>query len=121
MRHSDPFLRLRKSAFRRNIHLEPWEKDKVVDQGLSSYAEWAYEVVKDRLNDPDEGGKQTPKQGVVFKAMHATACSCRKCLYKWHKIPRFREMTEGEAIFVVSMVMRWIKKETNDKDSLYNF
>lgn len=47
----------------------------------------------------------------VFIAQHATATCCRGCLYKWHKIPQNKELTEAEIDYVVDVIMTWIKKE----------
>jgi hypothetical protein len=48
----------------------------------------------------------------VFKAMHATATCCRKCLFRWHRIPRYRQLELHEVDFIVNVIMAWIKAKS---------
>lgn len=114
MKFSDPFLRLKRSKFRRNIHLDRSDLKMVTELGLSRINQHAREVIKQKILVRGENdGKQTPYKGnPVFRAMHATGTCCRKCLFKWHRIPLYRELTGEEFEFVLNMIMRWIKKET---------
>ena len=57
-------------------------------------------------------GRQTPMRGhPVFIAQHATACCCRKCLEKWHRIPAGRELSAAEQRYVVAVLMAWIGRQ----------
>lgn len=110
------FERLSKSKFRSNFHLKEKDKAYVNDKGMEVIGVHAADFVKKRLapayiaND----GKQTPTKGhPVFIAQHATACCCRDCLMKWHKIPKGRELTEKEQRYVVDVLMTWIEREMN--------
>ena len=47
----------------------------------------------------------------VFIAQHATACCCRKCLEKWHRIPAGRELSAAEQRYVVAVLMAWIGRQ----------
>ena len=48
----------------------------------------------------------------VFVAQHATGTCCRGCLEKWHRIPKGRELTEGEQTYLVDeVIMKWIRRE----------
>jgi len=112
MRYSDPFLRLRRSKFRRKFHLDARERGLVDRYGMSVIKEHARHMVEQRLNNAVQDGEQTPYRGhPVFKAQHATATCCRKCLFKWHRIPHYRDLTEEELDYVTGLLMRWIQKE----------
>lgn len=52
----------------------------------------------------------------VFIAQHATATCCRECIYKWHKIPKNRNLTKEEKEYIVNIIMLWINKELSTKD-----
>ena len=47
----------------------------------------------------------------VFIAQHATACCCRGCLEKWHKIPSGRALTAAEQEYIVGMLLFWMQRE----------
>ncbi len=47
----------------------------------------------------------------VFIAQHATATCCRKCLQKWHGLPRGRILSEPEINRVVAVIMAWIENQ----------
>src|SRR5690348_12638381 len=74
----------------------------------------AYDLVARRLApaQPYKDGKQTPYRGhPVFVAQHATATCCRGCLQRWHGIPRGRELSRAEHVYVVDVICRWIERE----------
>ncbi len=105
---------LSKSKFRSSFHLKEKEKLYIQEKGLEVVKSHAYDFIQKRLapqvilND----GKQTPMRGhPVFIAQHATATCCRNCLYKWHKIPQNKELTQEEIDYVISVIMSWIQKE----------
>lgn len=57
-------------------------------------------------------GKQTPYRGhPVFVAQHATACCCRSCLQKWHRIPAGRALSAEETAYVLSVLQRWLRQQ----------
>ena len=106
---------LSKSKFRNSFHLNKKMKAYVLDKGLDTISKHAYEIVTKRLKPeviPNDG-KQTPMRQVhpVFIAEHATACCCRGCLLKWHKIPKNKELSDQEVTYIVDIIMAWIKKE----------
>jgi hypothetical protein len=109
---SDPMMRLRKSRFRMQFMLSEFEKRQVREQGLAELQDNAREIVIKKLSNPIIDGKQTPFYGSpVFKAMHATACCCRKCLFKWHRILPNRQLSEKDIDYIQDLIYRWIKKQ----------
>jgi len=113
MRHSDPFLKLKRSKFRRNLFLDEQEKDIFYIYGEDIIKEHARRIIEERLALPAseiDDGHQTPMRGhPVFKAMHATATCCRNCLFRWHRIPRYRALEQHEVEFIINMIMVWIR------------
>ena len=104
---------LMKSKFRSSFKLGEKEKNIVLDKGLDIIEYHAYEIIEKRLKPKyiENDGKQTPmKNHPVFIAQHATATCCRKCLYKWHHIPIFKELNDNEIKYIVNIIMEWIKK-----------
>jgi hypothetical protein len=109
MKHTDPFLRLKTSNFRRGFYLTEQEKNMVYEHGFERLREMTQKVVEGRLLIPTNDGSQTPYRGhPIFKAQHATATCCRKCIFKWHRIPRHRALENHEIEYIVDMIMRWI-------------
>ena len=108
------FQKLQTSPFRRKFILSDLEKNYVQQKGLDVIRLHAADFVAKRLA-PDfipNDGKQTPMKGhPVFKAQHATACCCRSCLYKWHRIPQGRNLTQDEQKYIVDIIMYWIEKQ----------
>ena len=105
---------LSKSKFRSSFHLKEKDKEYIKQKGMDTIESHAYDFLRKRLAPayiPNDG-KQTPMRGhPVFIAEHATATCCRNCLYKWYHIPKGRELTEEEIVFLVTVIMTWIKKE----------
>ncbi|MFH0978928.1 MAG: DUF4186 family protein [Candidatus Woesearchaeota archaeon] len=110
MHNSDPFMRLKNSSYRRELHLNELEKGLVLKQGFIGIIA-ACENVIDSLSNPHHSHRDTPHRGVVPKAQQATATCCRKCLCSWHGIPRFRQLTEEEKAYIIRLIVRWVKKE----------
>jgi hypothetical protein len=113
----DLFTALAKSAFRSSFHLHGKDLDYLRSKGLHVVLAHAEDFVSKRLapaaiaND----GKQTPFRGhPVFVAQHATACCCRGCLAKWHRIPPGREFTPEETAYVLAVLERWLRKESSE-------
>ena len=107
---------LSKTKFRGSFHLNKKMKEYVYKTGYETLEKHAYDFVNNRLKPAyiENDGKQTPMRQVhpVFIAMHACGCCCRTCLLKIHKIPKGKELNEKEIKYIVDVLMRWIKKET---------
>ena len=107
-------FRLSKSKFRSSFHLKDKDIEYIKEKRLEKIEEHAYDFLRKRLAPayiPNDG-KQTPMRGhPVFIAEHATATCCRNCLSKWYHIPKERELTKEEIVFLVDVIMTWIKKE----------
>lgn len=115
MRNLDQlFAALDQSAFRRNFHLRAKELVYLHSKSLPVVLEHAEDFIARRLAPaviPNDG-KQTPFRGhPVFIAQHATACCCRGCLEKWHRIPHGRELTPEETAYVITVLERWLREE----------
>ncbi len=116
--------RLSQSKFRRSFHLTEKDKQYITEKGFDTIETHAWDFIRKRLS-PEiilNDGKQTPYRGhPVFIAEHATATCCRGCLYKWHRIPKNRELTLEEQEYIVKLIMAWIlseysKKQLNEKN-----
>ena len=106
--------RLAKSKFRSRFKLRAKELEYIKDKGLDTIYSHACDFIKDRVAsaEPVNDGKQTPMRGhPVFIAQHATATCCRGCIEKWHKFPKGRELTKSEQEYLVSVIIKWIKKQ----------
>ena len=104
------------SKFRSSFHLPKYLKEYCNEIGMDVIRKHAYDLIKKGIGEayPKNDGKQTPtKNHPVFIGMHACACCCRSCLYKWHHIPKGRELTKEEQDYLVELVMVWITKELN--------
>ncbi len=107
--------RLAGSEFRSRFHLSEKDREYVAEKGIGTVRRHAREIVERRLSaeNPENDGKQTPMRGhPVFIAQHATACCCRGCLEKWHRIPAGKTLTEQEQDYIVDVLMDWIERET---------
>ena len=102
---------LKKSKFRSSFHLRKYMIKYINEKGIKTINAHAYDFVKEKIapSNPLNDGKQTPtKNHPVFIAMHACACCCRGCLYKWHHIEKNRDLTNNEINYIVSLIMLWI-------------
>lgn len=112
------FARLKQSAFRDSFKLGQRDLEYIDLKGMEKIESHCRDFVRERLapdNIPNDG-KQTPMRGhPVFIAQHATATCCRGCLYKWHKIPPDRNLSQKEQDYVVSVIMEWIRRQSADK------
>ena len=84
------------------------------EKGWNTVADHAADFVSKRLApaEPKNDGKQTPMRGhPVFIAQHATACCCRGCLAKWHGIPQGVPLSAEQQIYIVGMLMNWMRRE----------
>ncbi|MDD5580371.1 MAG: DUF4186 domain-containing protein [Methylobacter sp.] len=112
---NDIFEALSKSAFRSTFHLKGKDLDYLRSKGLPVILVHARDFIAKRLTPAvlKNDGKQTPFAGhPVFIAQHATACCCRGCLGKWHKIPKGHTLTPAEEAYIVAVLERWLVKET---------
>lgn len=110
----DIYDRLNKSKFRSSFHLSKKDKVYIEEKGLDTIKEHAYNFVRQRLSQAYilNDGKQTPYKGhPVFISQHATACCCRGCLYKWHRIEKNKELSKEEIDYIVNIIMGWIENE----------
>lgn len=109
------FAALQKSSFRRSFHLRDKEAQYLQQKGLPVVLDHARDFIGKRLQPahiPNDG-KQTPFKGhPVFIAQHATACCCRGCLEKWHRIPQGRELDADELAYVLEVLERWLEMES---------
>ena len=103
-----------KSKFRSSFHLRKYMIEYIDEKGINKVKEHAYDFVNKRLAPSyiENDGKQTPMKGhPVFIAQHATATCCRNCLYKWHNIPKNKELNKEEINYIVELIMKWIDGE----------
>lgn len=108
------FQRLALSDFRSGFKLKNEEKNYIKEKGEAVIRRHCKDFVGTRLAPAriENDGKQTPMKGhPVFVAQHATGTCCRNCLYKWHNIPKGRELTAEEQDYVVSVIMEWIRRQ----------
>jgi hypothetical protein len=111
------FAGLAKSTFRSQFRLNPKDLDYLRTKGLETVLIHAQDFIGKRLamTAPHNDGKQTPFRGhPVFVAQHATACCCRGCLEKWHKIPQGRALTDAEQAYVCKVLGRWLSIAVTD-------
>ena len=108
------FLNLSKSMFRSSFHLRKYMVDYINEKGIDEIRKHAYDFINKKLKPayPKNDGRQTAYKGhPVFIAQHATGTCCRKCLKKWHHIPKGRVLTDDEVDYIVNVIMKWIEKE----------
>lgn len=106
--------KLQKSKFRSSFKLKQKDIDYINKKGMSMIKRHAVDFINQKLApaNPENDGKQTPmKNHPVFIAMHACACCCRTCLYKWHKIPMNKELTKDEKNYIYGLLIYWITLE----------
>ncbi|RDW12333.1 DUF4186 domain-containing protein [Paracoccus thiocyanatus] len=108
------FDRLGRSAFRSRFRLGAKERAYADAKGREVIAAHARDFIAARLAPaaPANDGRQTPMRGhPVFIAQHATACCCRGCLEKWHRIPRGRALDAAEQARITDLLMAWIDRQ----------
>ena len=108
------FAALAKSAFRRKFHLQGKDLEYLHNKGLTTVLSHANDFISKRLAPafPEKDGKQTPFRGhPVFVAQHATACCCRGCLEKWHRIPKGRALNVDEQTYILNVLKGWLLEE----------
>ena len=105
---------LSKSKFRSSFYLKNKDKEYVKEKGIETIEKHTRDFIEKRLAPKEikNDGKQTPMRGhPTFIAQHATATCCRGCLFKWHHIPKNRELSEEEIAYIIRVIMKWIEKE----------
>ncbi|MHC4271010.1 MAG: DUF4186 domain-containing protein [Planctomycetota bacterium] len=108
------FAALEKSKFRSQIKLKDKDAVYLKQKGMPVVLEHARDFVTKRLApaNPPNDGKQTPmKNHPVFIAQHATGTCCRKCLQKWHDIPKGEILNPKEIDYIVSVIGLWLKNQ----------
>lgn len=106
--------KLQKSKFRSSFKLKQKDINYINEKGMSMIKRHAVDFINQKLAPayPENDGKQTPmKNHPVFIAMHACACCCRTCLYKWHKISMNKELTKDEKNYIYGLLIYWITLE----------
>ena len=105
----------RARIFRSRFHLKAQDKQYIREKGLEYNSLTMRQIfVSKRLApaEPKNDGKQTPMRGhPVFIAQHATACCCRGCLAKWHGIPQGVPLSAEQQVYIVGMLMSWMRRE----------
>lgn len=108
------WTKLARSAFRRRFHLNAQDMAYLREKGLPLVLEHGQDFISRRLAPaaPLKDGRQTPWKGhPVFVAQHATGTCCRSCLAKWHALPSGRRLSEGEQIYILSVLAQWLQRE----------
>ncbi|WP_254641626.1 DUF4186 domain-containing protein [Streptomyces sp. BV129] len=103
-----------RQPFRAKFHLRGRDRVTAGLKGPATIRWHAYDLIAGRLAParPHKDGKQTPYRGhPVFVAQHATGTCCRTCLLRCHGIPKGRELTRAEHVYVVDVICRWIERE----------
>ena len=106
------FGALGRSKFRSGFKLRGKELEYLEQKGLAEILEHGRGFVAERLGEaePLNDGRQTPmKNHPVFIAQHATGTCCRKCLEKWHRIPKGKALTEKQIEYIVAVIEKWLK------------
>ena len=108
---SNKLALLKRSHFRRRFHLSTLDRAILDRKGIEQITLDAETFVRKHLYYPQTPSRVPYNGHPVFTAQHATATCCRECLFKWHRIPPFRNLTEPEVAFVVDLIVRWIQKD----------
>jgi len=109
--------KLAKSRFRARQKLTARDRQYLLDKDEDTIREHARDFILFRLApaSPKNDGKQTPFRGhPVFTAQHATATCCRKCLAKWHRIGKNRQLSKEEVDYIAEVIMKWLKKQIDN-------
>ncbi len=110
------FAALSKSRFRSRFTLNVADRTYVTRKTPATIRDHARRFVLERLAPaaPPNDGRQTPMQGhPVFRAQHATATCCRKCLAKWHGIQQGKALADEEVEYVVRVIDHWISLQVS--------
>lgn len=105
---------LSKSKFRSSFHLRKYMIKFIDEKGMDTVKKHTIDFIEQKLapSYPVNDGKQTPMKGhPTFIAQHACACCCRNCLYKWHHIPKGKELSRNEKNYIYLLLITWIENE----------
>lgn len=108
------FAALAVSRFRSGFRLQGKELAYLEAHGLPAVLAHAAQFIAARLAPAHilNDGKQTPYRGhPAFVAQHATACCCRGCLEKWHRIPPGRDLSPEEQAYLLGVLARWLEAQ----------
>lgn len=113
--YSDIYVRLSRSKFRSSFHLSNNDLNIIKEKGMDKIKKDVREILEKRIKKRlKNDGRQTPWKGYpCFTSQHATATCCRKCIEKWYKIPKEKELNDKEMEFFVDLIIFWIRKECN--------
>lgn len=118
MRDLDELFRaLGKSKFRSRFHLSGKEAAYLKQKGIETILEHARDFISKRLAqaNPINDGLQTPMRNhPVFIAQHATGTCCRKCLEKWHRIPKGQPLTKEQINYLLQILKEWFMTQRMD-------
>ncbi len=109
--------KLAKNHFRAKFHLTAADRLYIQEKGWNVVEKHAREMISRRLAPahPAKDGRQTPWRGhPVFIAQHACACCCRRCLYKWYKVPLNQPLTQAQQEKIFTLLMAWLHREMAD-------
>ena len=109
--------KLSNSQFRSRFKLNTKDKVYIKEKGLETIKQHAVDFVEKRIAPANiiNDGKQTPMRNhPVFKAQHATATCCRKCINKWHGFPLNTELNDAQKEYIVNLIMCWIQKQIDE-------
>lgn len=112
LKPEDVFERMKISRFREKFFLTEAEQAYARKRG-DMLRKDILDIINSRLviKYPNDG-RQTPYKGnPIFKAQHATATCCRKCLENWHKIPQKKRLNYEEIKFVANVIEGWIERQ----------
>jgi hypothetical protein len=105
------FIALGRSTFRSRFRLSGKEAAYLKQKGLSTILDHAHDFITKRLGqaNPVNDGRQTPMRNhPVFIAQHATGTCCRKCLEKWHRIPKGQPLAEEHIDYILRVLKQWL-------------
>ena len=108
------FDALSRSKFRSGFRLGKKESEYLKQKGVAAILEHARDFIEERLApaNPANDGRQTPMRNhPAFIAQHATATCCRKCLAKWHKIPKGKQLSQVQTEYIIEVLRRWLKNQ----------
>ncbi len=114
---------LGRSPFRRKFRLSAAERNELRQHGVEPLLVQAHALVRTQLApaQPVDDGRQTPFRGnPVFVAQHGTATCCRRCLEKWHQIPRGRELSSAEQDYIVSVIGCWLQASVRPRPASFD-
>ena len=99
--------KLKKSKFRSSFNLNQQDINYIKQKKIETIYQHTDEFIRKKLlYKLNNDGKQTPFKGhPVFIAQHATATCCRKCVEKWHKIPKNKKLNEMDIAILTNFIM----------------